>query len=157
MFGRVYGWVHFACMAESVSRVWLSCFRVYSRVPIRVYGWVTFRVYGWGQMDALLKGKELMWCTQIWLSGAHSQNSATHTDLTHPRTQIWLSGAHRSDSPAHTNLTHLRTQSWLSHTHMGLSLFFTGGTHTHTSKDSCGMVFSQARPECILGNGHCLN
>ena len=48
MFGRVYGWVHFACMAESVSRVWLSCFRVYSRVPIRVYGWVTFRVYGWG-------------------------------------------------------------------------------------------------------------
>ena len=24
-------------------------------------------------------------------------------------------------------------------------------------KDSSGMVFSQARPESILGNGHCLN
>ena len=44
---RVYSWVDFACVAEVISCVWLSCFWVYSRVKFRVYGWVKHRVYSW--------------------------------------------------------------------------------------------------------------
>ena len=92
-----------------------------------------------GQMDALLKGGTMLWTSHLGLIGG-GKCSTYHWKIL----LEWYSLKHVKKVYWGTDIV------WTSH--LGL---IGGGRLNFSLKDSCGMVFSQARQESILGNGHC--